>query len=410
MGSRKEVRPKAGEKRDAFVGCFRRTSGSQGRKYEAKANRPIVGVELHSPGSAEEVRTVVLSMQLHCKGCSKRIKGEILRIPGVNSVEIDAFEDQVTVEGSFFMDDIAFANHLKEKFKRQVRVVTPPKALDHVDDNKDEQPREKEDGKIRGGGSDNNEDGDKEGKQEEEKKKETTKMEIFKDYPGYNDLVIVPNRRQQFHGWYDDLYDQYHCDPYSHASEMFSDENPNACSIMDFGGSMASYCGAKALTPKARTVFLLQILGRASFGVTYSDHLLIKLNFLLILWDLPRPAYGQDYSSYLKILLHDESPNFCSILVLKVLGFDCIKFPVALDLILCYTESNDKRTESDTESNDEMTGNPQKLLIFLSQAGFACLHVSFWATFGKLLSITVFLLINLFALKEDICRSLLLHK
>ncbi|KAK6942771.1 Heavy metal-associated domain, HMA, partial [Dillenia turbinata] len=255
-GTHKEVRPKAGKRRDDFPNV------NDGKKYETKAKEPNVGLELLSlpstksrrgksntdgkmfresksnDGRAEEVRIVVLSMQLHCEGCNKRIRRDILRIPGVKSVEIDAFEDQVTVEGSLLMDDIAFANHLKEKFKRPVRVVPPPKKLDHGDGNKDVQPsenKESEDEKIEeeeeNEGSDNNKDGDKEEEQEPEEKEQTRKMEIFKGYPHYNDLIIVPNPWQQFHGRYY-LYGLYHADPYTHASQMFSDENPNACSIV----------------------------------------------------------------------------------------------------------------------------------------------------------------------------------
>nr|GEW12402.1 heavy metal-associated domain, HMA [Tanacetum cinerariifolium] len=176
--------------------------------------------------------TVVLKIPLHCDGCIHKIKRQISKIDGVEAVIPDSGKDLVTVKGT--MNTKELVPHLKEKFKRNVDVVPPKK-----EENKGGEAKEKSGGdkkKKESGG-----DGDaREAKQPsggEDKKK------------GIEDYGVGPSSSN---GYVYQGYNHGNVMGYSHAAPplpppsmyindprvyqadtgMFSDENPNGCSVM----------------------------------------------------------------------------------------------------------------------------------------------------------------------------------
>ncbi|XP_064962295.1 heavy metal-associated isoprenylated plant protein 3-like isoform X1 [Musa acuminata AAA Group] len=179
--------------------------------------------KIHQPA----VSTVVLKIRLHCDGCIQRIKRRIHKIKGVEEVTVDAAKDLVMVKGT--MDVKNLAAMLKDKLRRAVEIVPPKK-----DDGGGEK-KEKEKGgdgggeKKEKGGETGGEKKEKAGGGGEEKKDdgkaaaaatatatttttEANKMEYYAPYPAYSG-----------YGYRIEMV---------HAPQMFSDENPNACSIM----------------------------------------------------------------------------------------------------------------------------------------------------------------------------------
>ncbi|KAL5716992.1 hypothetical protein ACHQM5_010085 [Ranunculus cassubicifolius] len=139
--------------------------------------------------------TVVLKIKLHCDGCIQRIRKIIRKYKGVTKVDIDTEKDLVTVKGT--MDMKALQPYLKEKLKRGVEIVPPKKE------------EKKEEKKAEGDGSTE--------KKPAEKKGETNKMEQVTYVNGYGFEYVAANGYSV---------------QYVHAPQIFSDENPNACSIM----------------------------------------------------------------------------------------------------------------------------------------------------------------------------------
>ena len=165
------------------------------------------------------VSTVVLKIQLDCDGCIKRIEKGIRKIKGaflknifhpnspfstleislmgfgyyfdgwagVQVVTLDAQKDLVTVKGT--MDAKALPEVLKEKLKREVEVALPKK--NEGGEKKDKGGDKKEKGEGGGGGG---------------KEAATNLMEYYAGYPYYVEMVYAP--------------------------QLFSDDNPNACSVM----------------------------------------------------------------------------------------------------------------------------------------------------------------------------------
>lgn len=178
---------------------------------------------------------------------------------GVNSVSIDASKDLVTIKGTMEAKDLAPS--LKAKFRRNVEVVPPKK--EEAAAPLAQKPKEG------GGGDKKAKEADSEKKpsihKEEEKKKELVvseapKVEVNKmEYYGYANMPPPPPMYGYYGGGdvgYGGAYpnvDPYHLgyphqgyapavqyngyamDPRggaAHAPQMFSDENPNACSMM----------------------------------------------------------------------------------------------------------------------------------------------------------------------------------
>lgn len=214
------VTPQPAKKEPAKEGSGGGGGGGEDKKKaeEKKAGGGGGGGEDKKPKEAP-VPTVVLKIRLHCDGCTTRIRKIISKYKGVHAVDIDTQKDLVTVKGT--MDVKALQPYLKEKLKRGVDIV-PPK---------------KEGGdKKEGGGGEKAKGGDgggeKKGGGDGGAKVEASKMDYFGygsgfgyggfEYGHHNVHPIVnPNAPPP------PQYGQY-----VHAPQIFSDENPNACSIM----------------------------------------------------------------------------------------------------------------------------------------------------------------------------------
>ncbi|XP_064960974.1 heavy metal-associated isoprenylated plant protein 9 isoform X2 [Musa acuminata AAA Group] len=66
---------------------------------------------------------IVLSVALHCVGCAKKIKKSILKCRGVESVEVDMKQNQVTVKG--VLDPQVLCSRIQERTTRKAIVLSP---------------------------------------------------------------------------------------------------------------------------------------------------------------------------------------------------------------------------------------------------------------------------------------------
>ncbi|XP_008808289.1 heavy metal-associated isoprenylated plant protein 9-like isoform X2 [Phoenix dactylifera] len=67
---------------------------------------------------------VVLFVDLHCAGCAKKIERSILKCRGVERVEVDMVQNQVTVKG--MVDPQALCSRVQKKTSRRAEVISPP--------------------------------------------------------------------------------------------------------------------------------------------------------------------------------------------------------------------------------------------------------------------------------------------
>ncbi|XP_074558915.1 heavy metal-associated isoprenylated plant protein 9-like [Curcuma longa] len=66
---------------------------------------------------------IVLSLDLHCVGCARKIEKCMLRCRGVESVEVDMIQNKVTVKG--IVDPQALCSRIQKRTQRQIRVLSP---------------------------------------------------------------------------------------------------------------------------------------------------------------------------------------------------------------------------------------------------------------------------------------------
>ncbi|XP_055832469.1 heavy metal-associated isoprenylated plant protein 3 [Solanum dulcamara] len=168
-------------------------------KVERKTNRPVQlisplpnkekkqnendskgtnGDEKKTKAKEPPVTTAVLKLHLHCEGCIQKIHKIITKNKGYKAMKIDQEKDLVTVTGS--MDIKELVEVLKKQLKKDVQIVPPKKEGGGGD------------GKGNGKGKDGPGGGDKKDQYE---------------YPELDATAI-------------------------HATQLFSDENVNACTIM----------------------------------------------------------------------------------------------------------------------------------------------------------------------------------
>ncbi|XP_019444315.1 PREDICTED: heavy metal-associated isoprenylated plant protein 6-like isoform X2 [Lupinus angustifolius] len=201
---------------------------SSNAKKDAGGDKPPVK---KSEEKKPKKSTVVLKTSLHCDGCIQKIRKIILKFKGAESVDIDGGKDLITVEGT--MDVKELVSYLNQKLKRNVEVVPPKK-----DKDKDKESEKKEEKKK----NKNKESGEKKEEGAVIKIVEVNKMEHHGyGYPhapmyvqtssGYNGNYEMDqgynNQQQQQH-----YYGYMHPQNYPPPPQMFSDENPNACSMM----------------------------------------------------------------------------------------------------------------------------------------------------------------------------------
>ncbi|CAL9189162.1 unnamed protein product [Musa hybrid cultivar] len=135
-----------------------------------------------------------ISLYCHCRGCIRGIVNTIRRIEGVHDVSIDAQNELVTVTGT--MDATAVTKISSHNMVREVKAVQPKK--------NDGGGKKKEGGE---GGSDG-----------ENKEHAATAAAAAAAMQ-----AVAEAGRMDYYEWY---YRRMH-----HAPQLFSDENPNACSI-----------------------------------------------------------------------------------------------------------------------------------------------------------------------------------
>ncbi|CAJ1892608.1 unnamed protein product [Sphenostylis stenocarpa] len=206
--------------------------------------------------------TVVLKIRLHCDGCIQKIRKIMLKIKGIESVNIEGGKDLVNVKGT--MEEKELVAYLNEKLKRNVEVVPPKKEGEQKEDNKKEKEKKEGDGDKKVGGK----------KEEGAPKVEVNKMEHYgyayppppmywydgytpgqssssssgggytvEAQPGYSNQGYdgnYPNYHDQYqHGYVNQGYmvqpqppPPFYLNPHYPPPQMFSDENPNACIVM----------------------------------------------------------------------------------------------------------------------------------------------------------------------------------
>ncbi|KAL9156332.1 hypothetical protein ABFS82_09G068600 [Erythranthe guttata] len=174
--------------------------------------------------------TVVLGVYMHCEACAQEIKKRIQKIKGVESAEPDLKASQVTVKGIFEPEKLADYVYKRTGKHASVIKVEPEKKDEEKKGEKKAEEGEKEAKKVEeaaSAGKENKEAGGGGGAaapppeaaaaEAEEGKLEVRKNEFYYNHP------------QNYHQMYHQRIVQ---EMNAYPPQMFSDENPNACTVM----------------------------------------------------------------------------------------------------------------------------------------------------------------------------------
>ncbi|XP_057805351.1 heavy metal-associated isoprenylated plant protein 6-like [Salvia miltiorrhiza] len=213
------------------------------------------------------VSTVTMKTKLHCDGCAHKIKRIIIKnFDGVDSLTTDLQKDLIIAIGTMNVNDLV--SYLREKLKRGVEIVPPKKDKDAaaaVDSKEkasgggEQEKKDKESDVVgKGGGKQKQASGD--AKEAEAKpaaagaggetKVEMSKMEHHSSYnpQTHYAMPMVMHNQSYGHQEYGMHHHQSHTNmgyyeagppmpPPTYLNtntndDMFSDENPNGCSVM----------------------------------------------------------------------------------------------------------------------------------------------------------------------------------
>ncbi|XP_074276319.1 heavy metal-associated isoprenylated plant protein 6-like [Silene latifolia] len=234
------------------------------KKSEGKSDDKKKSEDKEKP-KEPPVATVQLKTRVHCEGCAQKIKKIVSKCEGVQDVNVDLQKDLITTKGTMNMKDLL--PYLNVKLKRAVELAPAKKDQAAAGDKKTKDAgKENEKPKEGGGksekpkGSDNADKKDSSGDKKEgggdkkeggggEKKKggnngaeassskdnssriEVSRME-YNPY-GYDQAYSYAyDPRQQREGYGHQVVEYWHAPEFSQPPQMFSDENPNACSLM----------------------------------------------------------------------------------------------------------------------------------------------------------------------------------
>lgn len=184
--------------------------------------------------------TVELNVNMHCEACAQQLKRKILKMKGVRTVETELSSSKVTVTGT--MDADKLVEYVYRRTKKTAKIVPQPepepekpKEEPKPEESKEEKPAEEpkpEEKKEEGGDKpqEDKKEGGAEGgsdKPPEEKSGETKEEEKKKGGGEEVTNICDEQSMQKMVYYYQPLYMIERIPP----PQLFSDENPNACSI-----------------------------------------------------------------------------------------------------------------------------------------------------------------------------------
>ncbi|KAK4351110.1 hypothetical protein RND71_030423 [Anisodus tanguticus] len=195
-------------------------------------------VKLEEEKEEPQVIIVVLKVHMHCEACAQEIRRRIQKMKGVENAEPDLKNSQVTVKGVF--EATQLVDYVSKRTgKRAVVVKVEPEKKEEEKPKEEKKTEESEKDTKKGG-----EEGDKksegggdsiaaaagggaeEGAKEEVVQEVDPKLEMkrheFYYYPQPN-YQVYPQRY---------AHHEMYTASYPPPPQMFSDENPNACSVM----------------------------------------------------------------------------------------------------------------------------------------------------------------------------------
>ncbi|XP_017231322.1 heavy metal-associated isoprenylated plant protein 7 [Daucus carota subsp. sativus] len=184
-----------------------------------------------------QVITVVLKVHMHCEACAQEIKKRIMRMKGVENAEPDLINSQVTVKGVFEAPKLV--EYVYKRTGKHAVVVKqdPPEKKEDKEEKKGDEGGDKDKEAKKGEEAVGDGKEKKEGGGEETAKPDAAATAVEQS----EDAQVLDMKKHEFYYYHPQSYhmypptftaESYSSTSYPPAPQMFSDENPNACSVM----------------------------------------------------------------------------------------------------------------------------------------------------------------------------------
>ncbi|XP_050375545.1 heavy metal-associated isoprenylated plant protein 7 [Argentina anserina] len=180
-----------------------------------------------------QVITVVLKVHMHCEACAQEIKKRIQRMKGVESAEPDLKSSQVTVKGVF--DPTKLVEYVHKRTGKHAEIVKqePEKKADKEkakEVSKDEKKGGEEGDKDKKSGGDGGEAAPAEDNKEKKGDGKEAAASVAPEGGAVTEetKVVELMSRNEFNCY----PPRYAMELHAYPPQIFSDENPNACSVM----------------------------------------------------------------------------------------------------------------------------------------------------------------------------------
>ncbi|KAI4343592.1 hypothetical protein L6164_010926 [Bauhinia variegata] len=176
-----------------------------------------------------QIITVVLKVHMHCEACAQEIKRRIQRMKGVESAEPDLNNSQVSVKGVF--DPSKLVEYLYKRTGKHAVVAKQEPAEKKEEKKEEAKAGDEEEKKAEAGdGEKENKGGGEREENKEKKEADAAKAPEAAGAPVEETKVVELRRNEYYYNYYPQRYvmDQM----YAYPPQIFSDENPNACSVM----------------------------------------------------------------------------------------------------------------------------------------------------------------------------------
>ncbi|XP_043706536.1 heavy metal-associated isoprenylated plant protein 7-like [Telopea speciosissima] len=161
-----------------------------------------------------QVIIVVLKVHMHCEACAQEIRKRIQRMKGVQAADPDLKNSQVTVKGVF--DPPKLVEYVYKRTGKHAAIVKQEPEKKEEEKGKEEKEEKKGEEKDKGGdGGEKKEEGEGKAEAGAGAGEDETKVELIK-----NEFVYYYQ------------YPTKYVPEYVYPPQIFSDENPNACSVM----------------------------------------------------------------------------------------------------------------------------------------------------------------------------------
>ncbi|KAL8028425.1 hypothetical protein ABFX02_14G159200 [Erythranthe guttata] len=165
------------------------------QKWSNKKVELISETKSNEEVKKEKIRTIIIKAYLHCDQCEKEAHRRLLLHRGIHNVKTDIKSQTITVEGVIESEKlIAYMRERVHKYGEIINVQEKKKELEKKELEKKEEKREKVVDEVKSSG-----------KKVVEFKEVVKEVEVKAEVPYFIHYVYAP--------------------------QMFSDENPNACSI-----------------------------------------------------------------------------------------------------------------------------------------------------------------------------------